>query len=72
MDQVELESRFNSHPLSTDVKIKVDTIRSAAIEFATLLNQYLPDSRDKSLALTKLEESVMHANACLARNQLLA
>lgn len=28
----------------------------------------LPDSREKSLAMTKLEECVMWANKCAARN----
>lgn len=28
----------------------------------------LPDSREKSLSITKLEECMMWANACVARN----
>ena len=38
-------------------------------EFAYLLNDLCPDSREKSLAMTKLEECVMWANASIARNE---
>jgi hypothetical protein len=39
-------------------------------ELAHAMNDLLPESREKSLALTALEESLMWANACIARNPL--
>jgi hypothetical protein len=45
-----------------------EAIRSKAKEFAYCINDLVPDSREKSLAMTKLEESVMWANAGIARN----
>lgn len=42
-------------------------IREEGFSMACVINA-LPESREKSLALTKLEECVMWANACIARN----
>ena len=43
-------------------------IREKAKELAYLIDSTCPDSREKSLAMTKLEECVMWANAGIARN----
>ena len=43
-------------------------IREKAKELAYLIDSTCPDSREKSLAITKLEECVMWANAGIARN----
>ena len=47
---------------------KYDQLRSKAKELAYLIDELCPNSREKSLATTKLEESVMWANASIARN----
>ncbi|MGH7124894.1 MAG: DUF7681 family protein [Stellaceae bacterium] len=44
-------------------------IREAAGDFALLIAESCPDSREKSLALTNLEQAVMWANAAIARNE---
>lgn len=44
-------------------------IRTAAAEFAALLNTLCPPSRELSIAMTELETSVMWANAAIARNE---
>lgn len=44
-------------------------IRAKARELAELIEESCPDSREKSLANTKLEEAVMWANASIARNE---
>lgn len=44
-------------------------IRDTAKEFAKLLVHTCPPSRELSLALTHLEESVMWANASIARSE---
>lgn len=43
-------------------------IRNNAKEFANVIDGYAADCREKALALTKLEECVMWANAAIARN----
>jgi len=48
-------------------------LRDKAKEFAYMIDELVPDSREKSLAMTKLEDNgiyadVMWANAGIARN----
>ena len=45
------------------------SIRAAANNYATLLNSTCPQSRELSIAITKLEEVVFWANASIARNE---
>ena len=42
-------------------------ISAQGLEFAVLLSQNCPASRELSLAMTKLEEAVMWANASIGR-----
>jgi hypothetical protein len=69
MESQELEKRFTYHAPKGEQPKKYELIRSAAHEFAELLNSLCPDSREKSLAVTSLEEAVMWANASVARNE---
>lgn len=48
---------------------KFEAIRSAGKYFALLINEIVPDGRELSLALTKIEEAVFWGNAGLVRNQ---
>ncbi len=43
-------------------------IREKARELADMLADICPDSRERSLAITKIEEAVMWANASIARS----
>jgi hypothetical protein len=63
----ELKTRFTYHPPKGDQPDHYEHIRMEARELATVINNLCPDSREKSLALTKLEEAVMWANAAIAR-----
>lgn len=47
---------------------KFHVIRNDAKELAEMINTIVPDCREKSLAMTKLEEVVMWANAAVARH----
>lgn len=47
---------------------KYEAIRIKAKELAYLIEDMCPNNREKSLAITKLEESVMWVNASIARN----
>ena len=44
-------------------------IRDKAKDLAYLIEEFCPDSREKSLAITNLEQFVMWANASIARNE---
>jgi hypothetical protein len=69
MEQDEITKRFTYHPLKDDQPARYERIRNAARTLADLLNEECPESREKSLAITKLEEVVFWANASIARNE---
>lgn len=67
IDSEDLANRFTYHPpVEEDVK-KYEMIRAIGLSFATVLNEMVPDSQEKALALTKLEEVVFWSNAGVAR-----
>ena len=63
-----IENAFTYHAPKPGQPEIYKEIRDKAKELAYLLDETVPDSREKSLALTKLEEAVMWANAGIARN----
>lgn len=67
IDSAEIEKRFSYHAPKGDQPERYEALRDKAKEMAYLINHACPDSREKSLALTKLEEAVMFANAAIAR-----
>jgi hypothetical protein len=69
MDQNDLNNRFTYHPPFGDQVFRYGEIRSVGKDFAELIDRYCPDGREKSLAMTSLEEAVMWANAAIARNE---
>lgn len=67
IDPAELQNRFTYHqPKDEDVE-KYNLIRSIAWSYATTIDELVPDSREKALAITNLEEVVFWANAGIAR-----
>ena len=70
MDKAELEKRFTYHaPTQANIG-HFKTIRNMALNFARYINGVCPDGREKSTAITKLDETVMWANASLARGEI--
>ena len=63
-----IENKFTYHAPQEGQPAKYQAIREKAKELAYLIDELVPDSREKSLAQTKLEESAMWANAGIARN----
>lgn len=59
---------FTYHAPTDDQAVLYGEIRAKARELAEMVDVSCPDSREKSLAMTKLEESVMWANASIARS----
>lgn len=65
---IDIMNRFKQHKMSDDHKQKSDMLRKSFTDLALYIDAYCTDSREKSLALTKLEESMFWVNADLARN----
>lgn len=63
-----IENAFTYHQPKAEQPEKYEALRSKAKELAYLIDELCPDSREKSLAMTKLEEVSMWANASIARN----
>lgn len=63
----EVDIRFKYHKPKEGQPEKYQGIREKSKELAWLIEETCPESREKALAITKLEESVMWANASIAR-----
>lgn len=63
----EIDNRFTYHPPTPEQAALYEDIRSKAKSLATFLNRNVPDGRNKSLAITSLEDVVMRANAAVAQ-----
>ena len=68
MDYADLINRFTFHPASAEQGARYDIIRKGGLSFAEDIKALAPDSRELSLAVTKIEEAVFWANAAIARN----
>lgn len=64
-----LKKDFTYHPPVPYQLPRYEEIRDYARTFASTLLKDCPPSRERSLALTALEEAVMWANASIARNE---
>ncbi|MGN0095029.1 MAG: hypothetical protein ACI38U_03095 [Corynebacterium sp.] len=70
MHNPDLDNRFAFHPATTQEKRDEHTsMRQACHRAAQTINEKAPESREKSLAITKLEEAMMWANAAIARHK---
>jgi hypothetical protein len=69
MNLTELKNRFTYHAPKDDQVLRYTNIRNACKDLAYVIELKCPDSREKSLAMTKLEEVSMWANASIARNE---
>ena len=66
---LKIENSFSYHAPKGNQQERYIGVREKAKELAYLVDTTCPESREKSLAMTKLEESVMWANASIARNE---
>jgi hypothetical protein len=67
MTREEIDRRFAYHKADEDVGAKIQASRDAVNELAHSINENLPECREKSLAITHLEETMFWASAALAR-----
>lgn len=65
----DVDNIFTYHAPKGDQQARYVDIRDTAKSLAVHLLNNCPSSRERSLALTKLEESVFWANASIARNE---
>lgn len=63
-----IENNFTYHPPKEGQPEKYQKIREKAKELAYLIQEECPFSREKSIAMTELENCVFWANASIARN----
>jgi plasmid stabilization system protein ParE len=64
-----LDKIFTYHQPKDDQPARYVMLRDKAKELAIMICEEVRDSREQSMALTKLEECVMHANSGIARNE---
>ena len=65
----ELQTRFTHHAPKEGQTEKYESIRKQALELAIYICESCPESRESALALTHLEDTVMWANAAIARRE---
>ncbi|MEG2217754.1 MAG: hypothetical protein RRZ24_11380 [Clostridia bacterium] len=68
MDGYNIQKAFTYHAPRKGQPEQYTALREKAKEIANLINELCPDSRERNLAFTKLEEAVMWANASIARS----
>lgn len=67
MDRI--DEVFSYHPPKDDQPQRYQELRAKAKELAKLIDSHCPESPERSVALRKLRESVMWANAAIAINE---
>lgn len=68
MEASDIQNRFEYHPPKDEnTKWSHERVRAVCLNAAIEINALCPDGREKSLAITKLEEAMMWANAAIAR-----
>lgn len=64
-----LQNVFTYHAPFDDQPERYAAIRLKAYELGVLITESCPSSRERSLALTNLEQAAFWANAAIARNE---
>jgi hypothetical protein len=67
--ETQIDKAFTYHAPKEGQGPRYTELRKSARDFACQILHFTPESREQSLALTKLEEAVMWANAAIARNE---
>lgn len=65
----QIDNIFTYHAPKEGQPAKYQTLRENARQLAHAINHLCPESREKSLAITHLQEAIMFANASIAINE---
>lgn len=65
----DIDRIYTYHPPKPGQPERYGKIRAKAKELAELIDAECPQSRERSIAMTDLENAVMWANASIARNE---
>lgn len=65
----DLEHRFAHHAPNDDRRNRHEQVRAACLDLARTIDELCPAGREKSLAITHVEDSMMWANAAIARER---
>ena len=66
IDIVGIQDAFTYHPPKGDQALRYVELREAAKDLALRIMERCPPSRERSLAITNLQQSIMWANASIA------
>lgn len=66
MNKDEIKEIFTFHPLKDSQGDKYQELRKMGLDLALLIDELCPQSRERSLAITKVQEVAMFANASIA------
>lgn len=66
MSNDDLNKIFTYQKPSKEMQVKYTTISTLLKELAFTINELCPESREKSLAITSLQQTRMWANAAIA------
>lgn len=69
VNETSLRNNYTYHPPQDDQVDRYKKLRSKGLELASIIDALCPQSREKSLAQTNLEQAIMWANASIARNE---
>jgi hypothetical protein len=70
MNKGQITNIFTYHAPKDDQPARYEALRKKAREMAELIAESCPDSRERSVALTNLQQAVMWANASIAINEV--
>jgi len=65
---IDIDNNFTYHAPKEGQPERYQALRAKAKEFALLIDELCPESREKSVAFTNLETAVFWANAAIARH----
>lgn len=66
---MDIENSFTYHAPKADQPGRYTRLRAAAKDLAELICELCPESRERSLAITNLQQAVMWANSSIACNE---
>ena len=69
MTREEIEKAFTYHPPKGDQVDRYQLIRSAGLDLALIIHEQTPACADQTVAIRKVREAVMNANAAIAINE---